>query len=151
MNSKHKNIKFTFEAEELINFSISDVIITRKNKRFVASIFHKAKFSGVFTDYYSFIFDTYKIGLAQTLLFRIFKTCSSMQNFHIEVRSIFKSNNYPVNIIDQCIKKFLNKLQVSKQIVLSVPKRELLFVLPFLRKFSLNLINRLASHYHNSK
>ena len=35
-----------------------------------------------------------------------------MENFHIEVehlRSIFKCNNCPVNITDQCIKKFFDK------------------------------------------
>ena len=42
MNSKHKNIKCTFEAENLNSFSFLDVKITHKNKRFVTSIFHKA-------------------------------------------------------------------------------------------------------------
>ena len=51
--------------------------------------------------------------------------------------------NYTVNITDQCIKKFLDKLYIHKQIVSTVPKRELLVVLPFLRKFSLNLRKRL--------
>ena len=44
MNSKHKNIKFTFETEDSNNFSFLDV------KRFVTSIFRKATFSGVFTN-----------------------------------------------------------------------------------------------------
>ena len=116
------------------------------NKRFVTSIFRKATFSGVFTNYDSFISDTYKIGLVHILLFRFFKICSSMENFHIEVellRSIFKCNNYPVNIIDQCIKKFFDKLYVPKQIVPTVPKKELLVVLPYLGTFSLNLRKRL--------
>ena len=117
MNSKHKNIKFTFEIEDSNNFSSLDVKIIRKNKGFVTSIFRKASFSGVYTNYESFILETYKIGLVRTLLFRFFKICSSMENFRIEVehlRSIFKCNNYPVNISDQCIKKFLNKLYVPK-------------------------------------
>ena len=58
MNSEHKNKKFTFESKDLNNFSILDVLITRKNKQLVTSIFYKAKFSGDFTNYYSFIFDT---------------------------------------------------------------------------------------------
>ena len=105
----------------------------------------KATFSGVFTNYDSFIFDTYKIGLVHILLFRFFKICSSMENFHIEVellRSIFKCN-YPVNIIDQCIKKFLEILYVPKEIVPTVPKRKLLVALPYLGTFSLNLRKRL--------
>ena len=47
-----------------------------------------------------FIVDTYKLGLVRPLLSHI---CSSMEHFNIEVaplRSIFKRNNYPVNIID---------------------------------------------------
>lgn len=31
-------------------------------------------------------------------------------------RSIFKRNNYPVNILEQCIKEFLDKFYVFKQI-----------------------------------
>ena len=58
MNSQHKNIKFTFEAEDLVNFSFLDIKITRMNKRFITLIFRKATFSGDFTNYDSFIFDT---------------------------------------------------------------------------------------------
>ena len=81
LNSKHKNIKFTFETEDSNNFSFLDAKITWKNKRFLASVFHKATFSGVFTNHDSFIFDTYKIGLSHMLLFWFFKICSSIENF----------------------------------------------------------------------
>ena len=153
MNSKRKNIKFTFETEDSNKFSLSDVKITRKNKRFVTSILSKATFSGVFTHYDNFIFDTCKIGLVHTLLFRFLRICSSMENFRIEVeqlRSILKCNNYPVNIIDQCVKEFLDKFYVPKQIVSTVPKRELLVVLPFLGTFFLNLRKRLYKSVNKS-
>ena len=91
-------------------------------------------------------FDTYKIDLVHMLLFQFFKICSSMENFHIEVellRSIFKCNNYPVYIIDQCIKKFLDKLYIPKRVVSTVPKKELLVVHPYLGAFSLNLRKQL--------
>ena len=123
MNSKHRNIKFTFETEHSNNFSFLDDKITQQNKQFLTSIFRKATFSGVFTNYDSFISDTYKIDLVHVLLFQFLKMCSSMENVHIEVellRSIFKCNNYHVNIIDQCIKKFFDKLYVPKQIVPTV-------------------------------
>ena len=61
MNSKHRNIKFTFQTEDSDNFSFLDVKITRQNKQFVTSVFGKGTFSGVFTNYDSFISDTYKI------------------------------------------------------------------------------------------
>ena len=85
MNLKQKNIKFTFETEDSNNFSFLDIRITRQNKRFLTLKFCKATFSGVFPNYNSFIFDTYKIGLVHTLLFWFFKICSKMENFHIEV------------------------------------------------------------------
>ena len=87
------------------------------------------------------------------LLFQFFKIYSSMENFHIEIellRSSFKCNNYPVNIIDQCIKKFFDKLYVSKQIVPTVSKKELLVVLPYLGAFSLNLRKRLYKSVNKS-
>ena len=55
MNSEHKNIKFTFEVEDVNSFFILDVTITCKYKWFVTSIFGKATFSGVFTNYESLI------------------------------------------------------------------------------------------------
>ena len=128
MNSKYKNIKFTFEAEHLNNFSFLDVKTTCQHKRFVITTFPKDAFSGDFNNYDSFIFDTYNLGLIHTLLFRFFKIHSSMKNFHIWVeflRSTFKWNNYSVNIIDQFMKKILDKLYVTKQLVPTVPKREL--------------------------
>ena len=111
--------------------------------------------SGIFpfANYGSFIFDTCKISLIYTLLFRFFKICPSMENMHIEVellRSNFKCSNYPVNIINQCIKKFLDNLYVPKQILPAVPKRELLVVLPYLGTFSLNLRKRLYKLVSNS-
>ena len=54
MNSKHKNIKSTFVTKDSNYFSFLDVKITCENKRFVTSIFRKATFSGVFTNYDSF-------------------------------------------------------------------------------------------------
>ena len=77
-----------------------------------------------------------------------------MENFQVEVellRSIFRCNNYPVNIIDQYIKKFLDKLYVPNQITPTVSKRELLVVLLYLGRYSLNLRKHwLASLYCNA-
>ena len=52
--------------------------------------------------------------------------------------------------IEQCIRIFLQKLYVPKRIVLTVPKKELLLVLPFLGKFSSNLKHRVISCFKSS-
>ena len=67
MNLKHKNIKFTFDSEHS-NSSFLDVKISPQNRRFITSTF-RATFSEVFTNYDSFIFDTYKVGLVHTIMF----------------------------------------------------------------------------------
>ena len=85
MNTKHKNLKFTFDFEQNNSFSFLDVKITRGSNGFSTSVFCKATFSGVFTNFYSFIFESYKIVLIFTLLFRCFTICSDMQSFHLEV------------------------------------------------------------------
>ena len=84
------------------------------------------------------------------VLFWYSKLCSSMESFHIEaeqLRSIFQRDNYPVNITGQCVKKFLDKLYVPKQIVLTLPKKELLIFITFLGKFSMSLKNKFVQIY----
>ena len=88
----------------------------------------------------------HKLELIETLLHRSFSLCSSYENFHpgIEIlKSVFKHNNYPQNFVNQCIKKFLNKLCIKKDFNFMVPKRKLTFVLPYLGTLSLDLRTRL--------
>ena len=136
MNTKHKNFKFTFHFEQNNSFSFFDVKITLGNNGFFTSVFHKATFSEVFTNFDTFICESYKTNLIFTLFFRCFTICSDIQSFHLEVeqlRQIFKCNNYPVGLIDQCGKTFLNRIYVPKRILMTVPKKDVLIVLPFFR------------------
>ena len=78
MNTRHKNLKFTFDFDQNNSFSFSDVQITRGSNGFSTSVFRKATFSGVFTNFDSFIFVSYKTGLIFTLPFCCFTSCSDM-------------------------------------------------------------------------
>ena len=76
----------------------------------------------LYTIVFTIIFDAYKTGLVHTFLFRFFKICSSMENFHIKVehlRSIFKCNNYPANIIDECIKIFFEDVCINRLAIIT--------------------------------
>ena len=81
MHTKHPNIKFTSEFEQNDFFSFLDVKITRNNNQLITSVFRKATFSGVFTNFKSFMPVTYKFGLVHTLLHRSFSICSYMKDF----------------------------------------------------------------------
>ena len=70
---------------------------------FIASVYRKPSFSGVFTHYESYLNQTYKKSLIDTLLFRCFLICSDYNLFHLKVenlREILKITSYPSGIIE---------------------------------------------------
>ena len=86
------------------------------NNHLITSVFRKATFSGVFTNFKSFIPVAYKFGLVYTLLHRSYSTCSSHEKFYEEIvllKEIFKKNEYPQFFIDKCIKKIFKQVVCS--------------------------------------
>ena len=79
---QHKNIIFTSETEQNVSLSFLDIKISRENNTFVTSVCRMPTFSGVFTNLQSFISNCYKRSLIDTLLYRGFSLCSSMEIFH---------------------------------------------------------------------
>ena len=153
MNKQHKCLKFTSEAENDNSFSFLDIKITCHNQQFKTSVYRKPTFSGVFTHYESYVDQTYKKSLIDTLLFRCFSICSDYTSFHLEVenlREILKKNSYPSGIIEQSMRSFLNKLHVPKKVIPTVPKKELFIVLPYLGTLSSNLKRKLRTCFKNS-
>ena len=135
-----------------MTFSFLEVKITHSNNQLVTSVFHKATFSGVFTNFKSFMPVTYKFGLVHTLPHRSFSICSSYEKFHEEIlllKGIFKKNEYHQFFIDKCIKKYLSKLFVPKRIVHTVHKKHVLLVLPFLGPLSFEIRSRLQKCFKN--
>ena len=87
------------------------------------------------------------------LLFRAFKLCSNFKHFHQEIvnpKDIFKRNGYPCNFIDICIKRFLNNMFIDKKVYALAPKKELVCVLPFIRKKSLQSRSKLVKPVQNN-
>ena len=72
VNKKHKNIRFWTETKLNWSLSFLDVKIFRENEKFITSVFRKDTFSGVYTNFISFIPLEYKFGLVHTLLNRCF-------------------------------------------------------------------------------
>ena len=137
LNCQHKNIKFTSETENENSISFLDIKITRDNSKFMTSVYRKPTFSGVFTNFGSFILNSYKYNLLFTLLHRAFKLCSDFERFHQEIdklKTIFENNGYLKSFFDFCLKKSLDKIFIKKKLVLKASKKELICVLPFLGK-----------------
>ena len=153
LNTKHSNIKFTFEHEHNNSFSFLDVKICRENNKLTTSVYRKPTFSGVFTNFKSFIPTVYKSGLVYTLLHRCFNITSSYEKFDNEInalKQILKLYGYHTQFIDRCIKQFLQKLYVTKAIQDTVNKKQLLMVLPFLGAQSFLVRRRVQSCIRNT-
>ena len=136
MSSKHQNINFTLEQENTGSLLFLDINICCKNIKFAIGVYRKPTFSGVFTNYESFML-TYqkKRGLLHTLLQRSFSICCDFKTFNFKIdhlKTILMKNNYPLNFIDLCIKTFLNTLYAPKVIIQNISKRNVFVELSFL-------------------
>ena len=72
LNSRHNNMKFTFEVEQNDKLCFLNIDISRDGNKFKTSLYRKPTFSGIYTNFNSFIPMTYKCGLIHSLLFRAF-------------------------------------------------------------------------------
>ena len=90
MNTKHPNIRFTFEIEDQNRFSFLDIKIIKntEKKSFETSVYRKSTFSDVFTNFKSFIPMTYKTGLLEIMLFLCISICCSYGKLHKEIAKL---------------------------------------------------------------
>ena len=77
-NSCHENIQFTSEKE-------TNIDISRDKNQFITSVYCKPIFSGVFSQFDSFIPRGYKFNLVSILIFRCYSSCCGMELFRIEI------------------------------------------------------------------
>lgn len=153
LNKQHKNIHFTHEEEKDNNLSFLDILVTRDGEHFLTSLYRKATFSGVYTNFQSFIPLQYKHGLLFTLLYRAYTISSNFEIFHNEIctlKTIWLKNAYPLSMIDKCILKYFNKIYSARnEPPLTKPSttsstKGLTLILPFLGKASLEMKSRIT-------
>ena len=102
LNREHSNISFTPKLKKDGKLPFLDVEITRSNGNFSTSVYREPTFTGLFTNFHSFIPLAYKRSLISCLVHRIFNICSSYENFHIQleiVRELFNLNGFPSHIL----------------------------------------------------
>ena len=98
LSSKHPNINFSIEKENEGPLSFLDVNIFREKRKFVTNVYREKTFSDVYTNFDSFIPETYKNGLIKSKLFRCFNLCSDFVKLHHEInilKGILYKNSYP--------------------------------------------------------
>ena len=131
LNCCHVNISFTTNNEKDIRKYFLGVNIIHETRK-IYSLCLLQTFSGIYTHVDSFLQFTYKIGITHTLLYIL---CSDWTKFHLELvqlMDVFKSTSYTENIINNCFKVFLNNKHRIEEKVITVLKKPMFFVLPYL-------------------
>ena len=131
---KHPNINFTFETESNFSLPFPDIQITRHNGYISTSVYHKPSFTGLFTNFHSFIPFSFKKGLVLSLLDCFLNICSNYENFHKELetfKKIFRFNGYPTHFFDSCISVFQIKFSPPNLLCIQLPKKIFFFLLTF--------------------
>ena len=68
LNSRHPNIRFTFETQLNGKLPFLDVLVDNSGASCITSIYHKITYTGLLTNFFSFTCFKYKVGLIYTLV-----------------------------------------------------------------------------------
>ena len=83
-----------------------------------------------------------------SLGYRCFTLCSDWTKFHrklVTLQEIFQRNGYTTSFIDQAFKKFLDRLHIIKPTLVTVEKKLLRLVLPYLGPTSLQVRTKIRN------
>ena len=119
-------MKLSIETEINESLSFVDVKIFWENKKFLISVFKKDMFSGICTNFISFIPVEFNFGLVNRLLNPCFDLHFDSLKFHHEVNKLnklFSLNAYLQNFIDKCIQNLLSKMFIQTPQIATVPKK----------------------------
>ena len=136
LNIKGKNIKFTYEKQIENKLSFLDILISN-NKNLQTSVFHKKTYTGLVLNYFNFVPDSYKYGLAKTLIDRMYRINNSWTSFDIDLKKlkeVLHKNQYPISMIDNVIKDA--KILLIRQIEESCQVRHLILKQDILNSLS---------------
>ena len=109
LNTRHENIKFTFEKEKDSKLPFLDILINNDESDLQTSVFHKKTYTELLLNYFSFVPNYYKLGLIKTLVDRMYSINNSFTSFDKDLqdlRNILQKNQYPLKMIDLIVKSY---------------------------------------------
>ena len=143
INNCHPSISFTIEIEQDNRLPFLDCCVHKTSSSFQTSLFRKKTFTGLYTLWDSFTPRKYKINLIRSLTYRTLKICSTNKFLHScleDLKSILLKNGYPLGVIKYNIGDVIKRQTHStKEVVATVPRKQVLLCLPFLGEHSYKL------------
>ena len=134
LNSQHPNIKFTSEVENNKSISFLDIKMYNNPTGFTTEVYRKPTYTGLGLNFLSFIPEQFKINCIKTLLNRAYNITTTWKSFHEEItflNTFFKNNNFPLHIVSNQVRSFLNYKCNQKSPVPTVPRDVKYIKLPF--------------------
>ena len=134
LNNKHQNIRFTSETEENNSISFLDVTIKKEQNTFTTSIYRKKTFTGLGTNFLSYMPMKFKISCLSTLIYRAYHLSSSYIYFSTELaflKNYFTDNCFPPYLFYKRVKQFLDKLYDSRNKMPTVSRQKLYVKFPY--------------------
>lgn len=145
INSRHEQIKFTYELECRNQIPFLDVLVKRTENGFETDLYRKPTNTGLGMKFFSEVPYKYKLNLIHTFLNRARLICSSQSSFSSEIENIkkfFFQNGFPLSIIDWQIKLKLDSFKKPiEKIDICVPKKPIYATFPYISKTSNKLIS----------
>ena len=139
LNSKHPNIKFTIEKENEGVLSFLDVLVQKDTHgSFTTTTYRKPTYTGLLTNFTSFVPLSYKFALVKTLFNRAAKINSSaagLEKDKMLIKNTLLKNSFPPVCIDK-VKSSIQLLEgVQNQ---ENPRKQEIryFKLPYIGEFS---------------
>jgi len=135
INSLHDNIKFSAEYESGDCLNFLDVCISRGESGFATSVYRKPTFTGLGTNFYSFMPIQFKLNAVHTMLHRAYAISSSYIAFHYELdflKKFFGDNNYPGELVYGLFKDFVSSKFDPPRTLYTVEKEIKYVRFPFL-------------------
>ena len=100
-------LKFMLFNQDMFRMNHHPSSVVQPHRQLYTSVFHKKTYTGLLTNYFSFVPFSYKLGLVRTLVDRIFKINNTWAGFHLDINNLTK-NSFPSSVIENVVRKFLN-------------------------------------------
>ena len=132
--------KFSIEFENNRTLPFLDVNISCKSDSLVTSVYHKATYTGLLMNFFSFVPHCYKNGLVKTLVDRTFKINNNWFSFDTDLKNLHSTlckNLFPPKLIDKVVLTYLDKVRTEKTSI--DPDSNIncrYFKLPYIGKYS---------------
>ena len=113
LDSCHRNLKFTMAIAEQNTIPLVGMNITKSGNRLETSVYRKSNNTGLLLHYHSHVDKRYKDCLLATMIHRAYQLSSTPSAFSAQckkLRSTFLNLDYPINLINSAINKFLRNI-----------------------------------------